>query len=324
MRSTPASFPWSAAQGSRSMPECASHPIRKRWERFFNNEHAELSDLALQRIGAFGLGLAARERTVIDLNASLFRPELRKRGFGPKPDNTGLLEQRLLPAVPRWSGLPDFSYSIEDWINKNAFCPSRPAHAGGDDACYVYAPGWLGNFNSSHFGSQAAKNYQVLHAIALTLARRARNFHQTIITNGGPGNPQERTTRRSTEPTTWRSTTRPWRALPAGSLGDRSHVGALRGAPDYSQSPSATANGRLARSASRQGCYRRSKSMTKLPDPRRHRTVSGVSHTPTLARHRSGDAQNRNDAVPDGRPARRDFRRRRRTAQGPVPRKVWR
>jgi hypothetical protein len=278
----PASFPWSAAQGQSIYAGVRQSPNPQTMEGFFNNEHAELSDLALQRIGAFGLGLAARERTVIDLNASLFRPELRKRGFGPRPDNTGLLEQRLLPAVPRWSGLPDFSYSIEDWINKNAFCPSRPAHAGGDDACYVYAPGWLGNFNSSHFGSQAAKNYQVLHAIALTLARRARNFHQTIITNGGPEN--ARAHNEAINEAYYMALY--YETVAQHFLQDRwatGHMWERWGAPDYSQSPSATANGRLARSAWRQGCYMARSPRPSFLIPRRHRMARGSPTRRTLA-----------------------------------------
>ena len=112
----PASFPWSAAQWQSIYAGARQSPNPQTMEGFFNNEHAELSDLALQRIGAFGLGLAARERTVVDLNASLFRPELRKRGFGPKPDNTGLLgtaPASSRAALVRTSGLQLFDRGLD-------------------------------------------------------------------------------------------------------------------------------------------------------------------------------------------------------------------
>lgn len=155
---------------------------------FTGNEHADIADLSLQQIGAAPiLGKQARKRlNVVDLNASLFRPELQKIGTRTGDDAiVGLhLEQRELPEVPQWAGVPDFGYSVDDWINKNQYCPPRPA--GDGESCHVYFGGWLAGFNSSHFGSQATLNYGAIHQTALLLAARAASL-RNAVKQGWPG-----------------------------------------------------------------------------------------------------------------------------------------
>ncbi len=141
------------------------------------NEHAEISATALNAIGA-GVLLGTDDLPVVtDLNASYFRRDLL---FGKQPrqpadaPNDGL-ERRILPPPAQFSGLPDFSYSLYDWINKNQLCP-LPPDTPERDKCHNYN-GWIGAaLNASHFGTQAALNYKRLHKIALSLADRARGL----------------------------------------------------------------------------------------------------------------------------------------------------
>lgn len=148
------------------------------------NEHANLVDISLQQIGAAPMIGRSSKRmpVVIDLNASHFRPVLRQLGTRPGDGARSLfLEQRVLPTVPQWAGVPDFSYSIDDWINKNHYCPPRPQM---DDWCHVYFGGWLAGFNSSHFGSQATGSYELLHRTALNLSARAKLLRTRVETYG--------------------------------------------------------------------------------------------------------------------------------------------
>ncbi len=141
------------------------------------NEHAEISATALQAIGAGRLLQTDDLPVVTDLNASYFRRELLfgKNPWQPANVPKDGLERRILPPPAQFSGLPDFSYTLYDWINKNQLCP-LPADAPERDKCHNYN-GWIGAaLNASHFGTQAARNYQQLHQIALLLAERARSL----------------------------------------------------------------------------------------------------------------------------------------------------
>lgn len=147
------------------------------------NEHAALSAIALWRIGAGELLDIGSLPQVVDLNASWFRRdelEERARFDREDPRRRDRLERRILPSPAQFAGLPDFSYTIYDWINKNALCPALPKGAPSRDACYDFT-GWLGaGLNASHFGTQATRNYLHLHELALGLARRARDLRETL------------------------------------------------------------------------------------------------------------------------------------------------
>jgi hypothetical protein len=149
---------------------------------FIGDEHTELSHLALARLGVapcFGIAPAvdgACSLRVVDLNASLLRPQV-----GQLPalgdDDATPLEERWLPPPAHFSGLPDFSWAVYDWINKNTLCAGLP---GGSNVvlgcdCHLFA-GWLGLFNANHFGTQARTMYERYHRIALRLAARARDL----------------------------------------------------------------------------------------------------------------------------------------------------
>jgi hypothetical protein len=156
---------------------------------FDNNEHAEMADLALQ-----GLGLDVYTMSkgtamyVVDLNASLVKRDRgldqrdaeKYRGIDGAAKAYPDLEQRMLPPPPHFSGIPDFSYAIYDWINKNTLCPPLPKSANFYNICYGYFPGWLSALNSSHFGTQAEKNYRALHKTALWLAGRANLIRSAL------------------------------------------------------------------------------------------------------------------------------------------------
>ncbi|MEN0653985.1 MULTISPECIES: hypothetical protein [Hyphobacterium] len=115
---------------------------------------------------------------IVDLNASYFREPL-LLGLDPVGDNPDTeAEERTLPPPAMFAGLPDYSYALYDWINKNRTCPAfdRPQYA---DRCHEFM-GWLGALNSVHFGTQASDMYAHLHENAIELARRARAMREAM------------------------------------------------------------------------------------------------------------------------------------------------
>lgn len=153
------------------------------------NEHAELADLVLRRIGLPHFTMANGEiLNVYDLNTELFRSHRDSSSVVFNKNTQSLLEQRSLMPPPHWTGIPDFSYTIYDWINKNELCPSRPDSP---SSCHDFT-GWLGaGFNSSHFGSQAFNNYYQLHNTALWLAGRAKSLREALQNSDAPGDLDE-------------------------------------------------------------------------------------------------------------------------------------
>lgn len=147
-------------------------------------EHTGISDLSLRMLGLrdiFGKqGTAAR--SAVDLNASWLRREHFEGSirFGDDPDGETVLEERRLPAPANYTGVPDYSYSVLDWINKNSFCP--PFGPGDYPAACHHFVGWLGGFNSPHFGSQAEAMYKRYHTLALDIAARARELRLRLGT----------------------------------------------------------------------------------------------------------------------------------------------
>jgi hypothetical protein len=141
------------------------------------NEHASISDTTLRTMGA-GLiavdGNSNQFRQVVDLNASYFRrAQLSAHVAGDDPGTT--LEERDVPSPAHLAGVPDFSWTIYDWINKNSICPSVPPEAQtflGLEVCHEYK-GWLGNLNAVHFGTQSEVMYDHFHKLAINLAGRA-------------------------------------------------------------------------------------------------------------------------------------------------------
>ncbi len=141
-----------------------------------HNEHTALADQALRDLRATGFSASQvqgfTELSITDLNASLFRREL--MSLETRFDNsTTLLEERSLPRPAHFAGLPDYSHTVYDWINKNNLCPVLPADADRVDLCHEFK-GWMGALNSSHFGSLSKGMYLHFHKIALYLAGRAR------------------------------------------------------------------------------------------------------------------------------------------------------
>ena len=120
--------------------------------REMTDEHTRLSDMALAKIGVadlFARGGRAK-LSVIDLNASLFRRALLDGLPTVGDDDATPLEERLIPPPAHFSGVPDYSFTIYDWLNKNQLCPPGPM----GNRCHEYMFGWLGNLNATHFGSQ--------------------------------------------------------------------------------------------------------------------------------------------------------------------------
>src|SRR5690606_27037790 len=111
---------------------------------------------------------------VYDLNGGYYRPQIGLYRGAPREDEAVMsIPRRRLPGAGNWASIPDLSYTIYDWINKNEYCPPVPGGQMPPDIpadCHNF-PYWHGGaFNSSHFGSQATRTYQHLHAVAVTLA----------------------------------------------------------------------------------------------------------------------------------------------------------
>jgi len=150
-------------------------------------EHTRLSDLAFRELGVFDLfgRKGTAKLLLVDLNASEFRERelLGSPKHGDKEKT--LLEERLIPPPALFAGVPDYSYTIYDWLNKNRLCPALPGSgANAADRCHVFALGWLGDLNSIHFGSQAQKMYAQYHFIALRHASWAASLRTRIRSHG--------------------------------------------------------------------------------------------------------------------------------------------
>lgn len=149
--------------------------------RRYLNEHPYLGEMALKELGVEKtFGFAAKSMDVLDLNASIFRVWLRDRGRVPMRPRNEPLETRRIPAPAQFTGIPDYSYAIHDWINKNTMCPAKiPEGSPFYDRCYIFQ-GWMGALNANHFGSQATSFYHHIHELARNLARHAKSLRETF------------------------------------------------------------------------------------------------------------------------------------------------
>ncbi len=163
------------------------------------NEHAEITDETLftidpslqQLFGAHALSTCAAPNQcahaprVVDLNASIMRPDL--FGIAPNPLMQSKLEERQLPALSMWAGLPDFNYTVYDWINKSERCAALPLDADRYELCHVYRA-WLGaGLNSTHMGDLAVEVYGRHHGIAVKQAQRAAELRALLRAGGRSG-----------------------------------------------------------------------------------------------------------------------------------------
>ena len=153
-----------------------------------HNEHERLADMVLARLiggdSEWYIG-GSTDLKVVDLNASLYRPELRRRGTYPSGAGGGRpLEERVLADPPHWAGIPDFSYSIYDWINKNHYCPPLPLNRQDDPKCHIYGVYHGAIFNASHWATQDELGYRRLHAVAVDQARKAAALRRSIQAAG--------------------------------------------------------------------------------------------------------------------------------------------
>lgn len=164
------------------------------------NEHAEVSDHTLftvsKQVGdLFGThadptcATACPQMPVmVDLNASFIRPELfGVDDLGNTQNPPTVLEERKFPRMAMWAGLPDWNYTVYDWINKSSRCPSLPHTADRYELCHVYRA-WLGaGLNSTHMGALNDKVYARLHATAQKQAERAAELRQLFLAGGKSG-----------------------------------------------------------------------------------------------------------------------------------------
>jgi hypothetical protein len=153
-------------------------------QHFFcpRNEHEQVSNDALKRASPSNPWVIGGRTDfyTYDLNASYFRKDLAGLGKDEyiQSEDENELERRLLPPIPHFAGLPDFSYTMYDWANKNQFCPALPDDHPDKANCHVFEGWHAARLNASHFGTQATKSYQRMHAIAVAHARRAADLRQ--------------------------------------------------------------------------------------------------------------------------------------------------
>jgi len=156
------------------------------------NEHSEITDETLYVISPqlqqlFGTASADPSQRVVDLNASIVRPDLFGRAAWPPLQPGQKLEERQLPALSMWAGLPDFNYTVYDWINKSMRCPALPLDADEYARCHEYRA-WLGAaLNSTHMGDLSVQVYGRHHAIAVRQAERAAELRALLRTGGRGG-----------------------------------------------------------------------------------------------------------------------------------------
>ena len=161
---------WEAAYVGN--PQAASLP----GSGWTGNEHTELTHVVLKELGVdavFGMEpVGTSNTTVVDLNG-VFQPQV-LAGEKQGDNMTTLLEERNVPPPAHFAGLPDYSFAMHDWINKNTHCPLDPATYAYAD-CHKFK-GWMGNLNANHFGTQARNMYTRYHLLALNLAQRAKTM----------------------------------------------------------------------------------------------------------------------------------------------------
>ncbi len=147
-------------------------------------EHSNVSDDTFDYLDPtgelrqlFGRGGSAT-LDVVDLNASYFRADEMAETARAGDDPETAAEERRIPPPAHFSGLPDYSFALYDWLNKNTTCPAF------QDSDYTWRChefiGWLGGLNSVHFGSQATEMYAHHHRNALALATRAREMREAM------------------------------------------------------------------------------------------------------------------------------------------------
>lgn len=152
-------------------------------------EHSMNSDRAFMRLDPSGdlkdiFGRAgSAQLTAVDLNASLFRED---RLYGVDKDAVDTygdegdteVEERLIPPPGLFAGVPDYSFAIYDWLNKNQTCPAFESETY-TSKCHEFI-GWLGGLNSVHFGTQAKEMYAHHHRNAVALAERAAEMYEAM------------------------------------------------------------------------------------------------------------------------------------------------
>jgi hypothetical protein len=138
--------------------ESHSYNIDPNGDRKFNSEHVELTSRALAAVDAFQfLGSPDKHPLKVcahvkDYNsATLGWKKLRTRTFCPA----------------NFAELPDYSHSMEDYINQNRACPPLAIWTaeGKAEECHSFEH-FMGALNSSHFPPQTQLNYEQYHRIA--------------------------------------------------------------------------------------------------------------------------------------------------------------
>jgi hypothetical protein len=105
------------------------------------------------------------------------------------PSEAARLRPRaIVPSM--FAELPDFSYSLYDWISGNETCPPDPATSmGGDaDGCHAFR-GWMGALNSTHFPPQASSMHWHYDQLSRNIGEVCTDYQDAMgygLGNAGP------------------------------------------------------------------------------------------------------------------------------------------
>jgi len=142
-------------------------PPRNRWNNE-ESEHGVIFADALARSGLpsrlgddFSLRTFAQDLTLTGEATGLTYDSVKPVDFGAERTRTRTM------SVPEFAALPDFSYSLTDWVTGNEGCD--PYSDTDFERCHQFTT-HMGALNSSHFVPQSRRFYEHYHLLALDRA----------------------------------------------------------------------------------------------------------------------------------------------------------
>lgn len=102
--------------------------------------------------------------------------------LSPVAFETATRERVRAFSVDELAMLPDFSYSLWDWLGGNETCPLRGYEAAGAIDCHI-ASSHMGMANANHFPPMSDRFYARLHAMARARAQRCSEQRDRVPTD---------------------------------------------------------------------------------------------------------------------------------------------
>jgi hypothetical protein len=157
--------------------EYGYQPPRHRWDGA-ESEHSVIFADALSRSGLpprlaepFTLRTFADDRALIgDVTGAGFD------SVAPVRLGADVVVQRTM-TIAEFAALPDFSFSLYDWISGNERCD--PYASTGDERCHQFKT-HMGSINSSHFVPQSQRFYEHYHLLAMDRAAACADLEDQL------------------------------------------------------------------------------------------------------------------------------------------------